>query len=418
MPAPARAMEMRRSRKGRRAVWRSLHLWLGLTLGLPMFVFGLTGSVLVFWQEIDAGLNPALFEVRQTGTRISLDAAIHAASQAAPPGWDSIWLPVPASSSSAWPFHFYYPDPRSGEVGAESLNVFIDPGTGSVIGQRVFYHPWNPFGHSFVGFFFKLHYAFFLGAAGMLVVGVIGVLLLASTASGVVIWWPRGGKWRSALSIKRRASRVRLTHDLHQVAAIYPLLVLLAVLVSGLSFNLPDQFSWVVERFSTISAAPEPPPEPDARKSPAGAAAPDAAAPLDAALADAQRRYPGGRLESITLSSGDDTVNACYADVPSLARYVQDTRCFVIAGATGELLGVQDASLGTGGDVFMTWQWPLHSGTILGWTGRILVFLTGIACAVLPVTGLLRWMQKRRARSDAGQRIRRAAGEALEPRGP
>jgi len=410
VPASARATDTRRSRKGRRAIWRALHLWLGLTLGLPMAVFGLTGSVLVFWQEIDAGLNPALFEVRETETRISLEAAIHAASQAAPSGWDSIWLPVPATSGSAWPFHFYYPDPRSGEVGAESLNVFVDPGTGSVIGQRVFYHPWNPFGHSFVGFFFKLHYAFFLGAAGMLVVGVIGVLLLASTASGVVIWWPRGGKWRRALSIKRRASAVRLTPDLHQVAAIYPLLVLLAVLVSGLSFNLPDQFSWVVERFSPISAEPDP--LPASRDKPTAGRL----APIDAALADARRRHPGGRIESITLSRTEDTVTACYADVPSLARYVQDTRCFVIAGATGELLRVQDASRGTGGDVFMAWQWPLHSGTILGWTGRILVFLTGIACAVLPVTGLLRWMQKGRARRDAGQRNRRFVGEPLKPR--
>jgi uncharacterized iron-regulated membrane protein len=48
-------------------------------------------------------------------------------------------------------------------------------------------------------------------------------------------------------------------------------------------------------------------------------------------------------------------------------------------------------------DVFMQWQWPLHSGQAFGWTGRILVFITGLICPVLLVTGVIRWLQKRKA---------------------
>jgi len=40
----------------------------------------------------------------------------------------------------------------------------------------------------------------------------------------------------------------------------------------------------------------------------------------------------------------------------------------------------------------------LHSGRAFGWTGRILVFLTGLACPILFVTGVIRWLQKRRAK--------------------
>jgi len=375
---------------GNRAVWRKLHLWLGLTLGLPMLIFGLTGSVLVFWQEIDAGLNPQLFEVEPSGRPVSLQASLDAATAAAPPGWEGIWLPVPAEGGHSLPFHFYYPEPRASVVGAESLNVFVDPGSGRVIGNRVFYHPTNPLRHSFVGFFFKLHYAFFLGATGVIVVGIIGALLLVSTMTGLVVWWPRGRKWSRAFRIKRRASKIRLTHDLHQVSGIYPFLILLAVLVSGLSFNLPDQFAWIVQRFSPITAAPTAQSFPRTHG-------------LDRALEVARLRYPGGRLESLTVSlSPEDTVTACYSDVPELSHYIQDTRCLVLSGRTGELLRVQDARNGTGGDIFMSWQWPLHSGTILGWTGRILVFLTGLGCAILPITGCLRWLQKRKS---AGNRV-------------
>jgi len=49
------------------------------------------------------------------------------------------------------------------------------------------------------------------------------------------------------------------------------------------------------------------------------------------------------------------------------------------------------------GDAFLNWQWPLHGGKAFGWTGRILVFLLGLACPVLFITGWVRWLQKRKA---------------------
>lgn len=375
-----------RSRKSRRALWRKVHLWLGLTLGLPMLIFGVTGSVLVFWKEIDVALNPGIYRVAINPAPPRLQPAVDAAIAAAPHGWESLWLPLPPAQGTALPFNFYYPPPRSSQVGAESLNVFIDPGDDRLIALRTFYHPWNPLKHSFVGFFFKLHYAFFLGAFGFVLVGIIATLLLVSTASGMVVWWPHSGKWRRAFSIKHPASSVRRNYDIHQTAAVYPLLVMLALIISGISFNLPDQFKWLVERVSPVSKTPV-------------SGTQRRAFSIDSALAEAQRRYPGGRLDTLTVpASRTEPITACYVDVPALAGYVQDSRCFVFSGGDGRLITVQDAANGTAGDSFMSWQWPLHSGTIFGWTGRILVFLTGLTCAVLPITGFLRWLQKRRVR--------------------
>jgi len=350
-----------------------------------MLIFGVTGSVLAFRQEIDALANPQLYRVAASEKAVSFQEAVDVAKRAAPSGWDWVGLELLLNEPSALPFAFYYAEPRASEIGAENLTVFVDPGSGRVIGQRTFYHPSNPLKHSLVGFFFKLHYAFFLGAAGVVVVGIIGTLLIFSTASGIVVWWPRNGKWRRALSVKSRASSIRLTHDVHQVSGVYPLIVVVAVLISGLSFNLPNQFAWVVERFSPIS-------DPDVSTSPPREHT------IDKALAEALSRYPGGHLQYLSIPSAPgEPFSACYADVPSLRAYVQDTRCFLFSGASGELLRVEDSTRGTAGDVFMGWQWPLHSGTILGLTGRILVFLSGLACAVLPVTGFIRWMHKRSA---------------------
>ena len=83
--------------------------------------------------------------------------------------------------------------------------------------------------------------------------------------------------------------------------------------------------------------------------------------------------------------------------MPELRRYIISERCLVLNQADGKLLQIKDPDHGSGGDLFMQWQWPLHSGQAFGWTGRIMVFISGLACPVLFVTGLIRWLQKKRA---------------------
>lgn len=75
-------------------------------------------------------------------------------------------------------------------------------------------------------------------------------------------------------------------------------------------------------------------------------------------------------------------------------------RCVVIDQYSGAILDVDDPAdrSATAGEVFTHWQWPLHSGRAFGWTGRILVFLSGQACPLLFVTGVIRRLQKRRAK--------------------
>jgi len=84
-------------------------------------------------------------------------------------------------------------------------------------------------------------------------------------------------------------------------------------------------------------------------------------------------------------------------NVPELSRFWSE-RQVTVDQYNGTILKVQDpGTRSTAGQTFVEWQWPLHSGRAFGWTGRILVFLTGLACPVLFVTGLIRWLQKRKA---------------------
>jgi uncharacterized iron-regulated membrane protein len=64
----------------------------------------------------------------------------------------------------------------------------------------------------------------------------------------------------------------------------------------------------------------------------------------------------------------------------------------------GTVVSRQIPGRGSAGDVFMQAQFPLHSGRIVGLTGRIMVTILGLVVAMLSATGLIIWLRKSRAR--------------------
>jgi uncharacterized iron-regulated membrane protein len=65
---------------------------------------------------------------------------------------------------------------------------------------------------------------------------------------------------------------------------------------------------------------------------------------------------------------------------------------------SGRVLAIQNPSEFTAGGTLFNLMWPLHDGQVLGLPGRILWCIVGFAPLVLYVTGILRWLQKRRAK--------------------
>jgi len=155
--------------------------------------------------------------------------------------------------------------------------------------------------------------------------------------------------------------------------------------------NLPDQFMALIKQLSPgtqgFMDSPHSLPAPD--KKPIG---------LAQALTIVQSRYPEGRIDWLNNPDGDTGVyRISISDVPNLSRFWSE-RQITVDQYNGTILKVQDpGTRSTAGQTFIEWQWPLHSGRAFGWTGRILVFLTGLACPVLFVTSLIRWLQKRKA---------------------
>ncbi|MDI1276559.1 PepSY domain-containing protein [Methylobacter sp.] len=380
--------------KKHRKLWLSVHLWLGLLLGFFLAVFGITGSMLVFYEEIDNVLNADLRIVqapKQGETAYRALAEIQAAAVAAmPPQAKLGFVDYPAEATSSYKFGFVIPTAVADEK--DEWQVHVNPYTAQVLGKHLIKKAGDIFPSALIPFVFRLHFALLSGATGGIIVGIMGIILLFSVLTGLIVWWPLTGNWRRVLSIKPRASAERFNHDLHQTSGFYTFPILFVVLLSGVYMNLPDQFMALVKQLSpgTQGFMDNPHSLPAVGKKPIG---------LAQALSIVQNRYPEGRIDWLNNPDGETGVyRISISDVPNLSRFWSE-RQVSVDQYTGTILKVQDpGTRSTAGQTFVEWQWPLHSGRAFGWIGRILIFLTGLACPVLFITGLIRWLQKRRAK--------------------
>lgn len=389
--------------KARRKLWLGMHLYLGLIFGAILAIVGLTGSIMVFYQELQEVVNPELFNVslpaEQNKKLQPLDTIIKAAETAKPANSEFFKLYYPRKADIAYKFLYFVRDENQANKKGDGYYLFVDPYTLKVNGIQL-WHPKDKYwGRPLVSFIMQLHWCLLLGKSpGGTMVGILGLLGIFSVLTGLIVWWPLTGKFKQALTIKHPAGLVRRVFDLHKTVGFYLSLALLPVLFSGVYMSFPDQMNTVVKLFTTVESPnvfESIPPEIHSSKPQAG----QQAISFSTVENIVQQNHPAGRLWMLNAPKNPaDVFVVMKRDVAEVSQYV-GYRDFAIDQYTGQILKVYDSGAGSAGDVLIDWQWPLHSGHAFGWPGRILVLLAGVACPVLYITGVMRWFQKRRAKA-------------------
>ena len=378
-----------RGRQSLRSLWLAMHLYLGLWLGGIIALAGITGSVLVFYVELDALLNPELAITEPDAPRQSYEAIYQALRQAEPQRSSAWRLEIPRQAESTISARYYNPQ-ETEHKGFAPLIVSVNPYTVQVMKQRF----WGEYAMTWL---YDLHYTLLLGPLGKIVMAMIGAILLLSLISGVYLWWPPRHKWRAALTYKRGASRQRVVYDLHKLAGIYGFIVLLGLTLTGIALEIPDYVNPLIDRVSPLQKTAKP-------KSQVPQLTPlPHRLTLDQALEIAQRVFPNADLcwiETPDSSEGSYRFNFRQQGEPS--RRFPKTNVW-IDQYSGAILQVHDPRTFSAGDSLLTWFHPLHSGEALAMPGRVLVLLTGMLCPLLFITGVVRWTQKRKA-----QRLRQS----------
>lgn len=369
-----------------RHIWLRLHRWLGGLLGVWFLLLGLTGSVLVFYRGLDEWLDPRLAPraVLPTTPPPRMEAVYQALLAAHPqrgPGWR---IELPRAPGEAITARLNQPAETRGQGFAPLLST-VDPVTLQVVANRLW-------GRHLSTWLYDLHYSLLLGNLGLQLVGWGGLLMALSLLTGLWLWWPARGHWRSALHFKRGAVAVRRVYDLHKLAGLYGAVPLLVLSVTGFALALPGTVRPLLASVSPLTPMPQVPRAPSQPTD-------TPRLPVDAAIRAAQARFAGSQARWIDMPAAPGAPYRVRLHQPGEAgdRF-PDTYAWIDA-ASGRILAERDPTVYTAGDNVWQWMHPLHSGEGFGLAGRLLVCVSGVLAALLAITGLLRWRDKRRAKA-------------------
>jgi uncharacterized iron-regulated membrane protein len=368
-------------------MWRkaclTVHLWVGLTLGLLAAISGLSGSAMVFGPELEAWLHPRAWH-----------AAPHA-PDAQPVGMqavaDVLRKAHPASKLQIIRTPLHANGVYEAWLDEGTLRVTVDPYSGQILSSH---HATR----SLLGWMYFLHTELFISERGAIIMGWSGIGLFVLSLTGIVVWWPRKGNRRAAFSWRTRTAR-RPGYQLHRFAGWLASLFLCIISVSGVALVFPEITTRVLESVFQKPQGEKP-------TSRAQQRVPDVS--LDAAIASAQQALPGARVTRITPPSKANAPIIVRLRFPEEIHPNGQSNVY-IDRHSGRVLRADDARVAARSQRLMNLPYPLHIGRWGGILSRVLHFLLGLVPAVLYVTGLMMWGSRLRRRRQAQQARRERA---------
>ena len=342
-----------------------------------MILIGLSGSALLLQREILWLSAPA---VSGAGEAQSFTRIIEAA-QATMPQVKANWLQLPQSSGSPASIQFVVSNRPN-----RTVEVLVDPVSLKVIGSSDLIRR-GPIMAALV----NLHeYLMMPGRIGLPAVGWTAVAMTFMGLSGIILWWPRKGRWLAAFLVKRGARGLRLHLDLHHAAGIWGLLVFLVLSISGIYLAFPQTVSSAAKAVFPDRTTEEgllPPAFPktwpidtDEAVRIAKAAVPDAR-PVGIQLPRTPDRLLIVEMESMGLAPSIPRITVIFDPRNAGAIHIDDPRDYPKADRVLNLL------------------YALHFGLGVSGVWTFLVFLAGLLPLLLAITGVTIWWKKRTARA-------------------
>lgn len=348
------------------------HVYLGIIAGSIVSIVGITGSILVFRDEIDQALNPTVFTVteEQGRQRLSL-VEIATLTIKEHPELEFLYFSDRGDQVNSTYFTFDSKGKKS---------YVINPYSGELTAKDNLSSP-------FTSFVLKLHYTLLIPVVGRYLVGISALILLLLTISGLRLWLPARWQYlKKSLSVKFDGSFKRQNYDWHNVIGFYsaPVVALLSltgfcmtftVLVIPILFIMggqtPQKISGLTQLKSTFVQEGE-------------------ALSPDAVVSIGKKVLPESKVEFLFLPR--DSVGTYSLTMRS--GYVAEegrVEVLTIDQYSGEVLLNSTTDFPNSGHAYLSWLKPIHYGSFGGLPTKILALLGGLVPLVLFVTGFIIW---------------------------
>lgn len=356
-----------------------IHLWLGLSTGLVVFILGITGAVYCFAPELQ-GLQSYRTVKSESGSFLPPSQIQRLAENC-----------LPGKS----PQRIYY-DARDKAVmvlfskkEAYSYSIFINPYNGEVLKVQN-----ND--KDFLSIVLQLHRTLLI-PYGHDIIRWSTVIFLFMLISGIILWWPKNRRTaKHGFRIMWRAHPKRLNYDLHKVLGFYATWIVIFTALTGLMFAF-EGFANVVYRLTGAnhSVVQKKPPLSDTTLIAGGEAAAvdlvwrQVGPQLYRKYASVMFVLPGAKNGALLVRANPEEGTIYQSDF----RYFDQYSGREIPGAYvwGQYKDAQATA-----DYIRRMNYDIHTGAIFGLPGRIALFFIALIVASLPITGFYFWWGKKR----------------------
>ncbi|MGV3502707.1 MAG: PepSY-associated TM helix domain-containing protein [Adhaeribacter sp.] len=341
-----------------------LHQWTGLIAGVFVLVMGLSGSVLVFHQDLEMLEHRNLWQVDNSAP-VSIDKAYQTITRAYP-HWEIRLQRFSADPGQTLIFSLRRPEER--------LLVFVHPSQGQLLAVL------DPT-KTVTNWVLKLHYALHAGLAGEVLVFVAGLAWLISLLTGLYIY--RKALLRVLLfqvSFKKKTRR-SLASSLHRVVGVWALLLNLVMVGSGLLIS----YGIVANGLKALGTAPK------------EIASPVLGFSIDAALQHLRRQHPHFEPTYMRFpkAAGQPlAVNGRLAGEPFY--YSQYYNAATFEQATGRFLELKVNTAADASTQLDSISKGLHFVEYGNWLVKVLFCLVGLSAPLMSVTGFLLWKWRKK----------------------
>ena len=379
---------IQRAAKHQRNWFGKWHTWAGITAGFVLILVSLTGSLLVFEQELDVYFYPELFDFEPTADE--------------PMTFEQALLLVQREMPEISARGVYQQKDRANAVMLYSdeepyPQIIIDPYRGEIRGTRVYKN-------TIMGFIRNFHRTLLIPAAGRYIVGISSLVCVILMITGLRLWIPKKWKeWKhlkARMSVKWDGSRKRVNFDLHNTLGFFfaPFITLIALtgvmitfstVVIGvlflLNFRPPEDVAKLLNQQSTYVADVRTLTVPEVERI-------------------VQELYPEATITGINIPKDSLAAFSVNMNIESTMR-TGDVSFVSIDQYSGEKIFSSNDPLYKMGKAYTNWVTPLHYGTFGGLKTRIIALLASLVNAALFITGFIiwipRWRKQQKSRAKA-----------------
>lgn len=360
--------------KLRRVIF-NFHLYLGLTAGLILVLSGLTGSMVVFREEIETLAFPQLMDTTVRDAQVPFQAVLDTVQDTYPE--DRIFsVRMPRTPRQTYQVRMN---------NTHDLLVYADPYSGKILGA-------HREKDTVIGWIALLHHDLLIGEAGKNILGASALLLVFISITGFVLWWPPNGKGKitQGLKVNWRAPWRRVVFDMHRAMGIYSLFFLLIIAVTGASLVYNKA---AAELANFLTASPPRPAPPASTYSDTG----KTLFPIDKLLQQAERIIPDAAITWVNFPQTSQAPFVIRKKLPEESH--PNGRNFIYFDQyTGKVLRVEDTAAASSGTRIYNVLYPTHTGAIGGTYTRVLQFFIGLMPLILFATGFVMWRNRRKAK--------------------